>query len=148
MTYAEAVKLIIPGRYRHFKGNEYEVLTVARHSETTEPMVVYKALYGDGSVWVRPASMWLETVERDGKKYKRFYRLDRIERVEKYERLFDEVSASEHPEPEKVKALKAYYAGQWREDYEADERGELPPDLKRGVLSQDALYDLLDGDGD
>ena len=41
MTYAEAVKLIIPGRYRHFKGNEYEVLTVARHSETTEPMVVY-----------------------------------------------------------------------------------------------------------
>ena len=48
--------------------------------------------------------------------------------------------------PEKLAALEAYYtSGEWREDYEADERGELPPDLKRGVLSQDALYDLLEG---
>lgn len=60
------------GRYRHFKGNEYEVLYIATHSETQEPMVVYRALYGDHGVWVRPASMWNETVERDGKKYKRF----------------------------------------------------------------------------
>lgn len=60
------------GRYRHFKGNEYEVLYIAKHSETTEQMVVYKALYGDGGVWVRPASMWNETVERDGKIFKRF----------------------------------------------------------------------------
>ena len=60
------------GRYRHFKGNEYEVLAIAKHSETTEDYVVYKALYGDGGVWVRPASMWNETVERDGKTYKRF----------------------------------------------------------------------------
>ena len=57
---------ITPGRYRHFKGNEYEVLGVARHSETLEDMVVYRALYGDGGLWVRPASMWSETVERDG----------------------------------------------------------------------------------
>ena len=63
---------IKPGRYRHFKGNEYEVLYIARHSETLEPMVVYKALYGEGGIWVRPASMWNETVERDGKTYKRF----------------------------------------------------------------------------
>ena len=63
---------IIPGRYRHFKGNEYEVLFTARHSETEEEMVVYKALYGDGGIWVRPASMWNETVERDGKTYQRF----------------------------------------------------------------------------
>ena len=63
---------IKPGRYRHFKGNEYEVLFVAKHSETLEDMVVYKALYGDGSVWVRPLSMWNETVTRDGKTYKRF----------------------------------------------------------------------------
>lgn len=63
---------IKPGRYRHFKGNEYEVMCVAKHSETLEPMVVYRALYGDGGVWVRPASMWNETVERDGKTYKRF----------------------------------------------------------------------------
>lgn len=63
---------IKPGRYRHFKGNEYEVLYVARHSETEEEMVVYRALYGDYGVWVRPASMWNETVERDGKTYKRF----------------------------------------------------------------------------
>ena len=66
MTYEEAAAVITPGRYRHFKGNEYEVLMIARHSETTEPMVVYKALYGDGGVWVRPAEMWTETVERDG----------------------------------------------------------------------------------
>ena len=60
------------GRYRHFKGNEYEVLYIAKHSETLEPMVVYKALYGEGGIWVRPASMWNETVERGGKTYKRF----------------------------------------------------------------------------
>lgn len=63
---------IRPGRYRHFKGNEYRVLYLARHSETEEWMVVYQALYGDRGIWVRPASMWDETVERDGKTYQRF----------------------------------------------------------------------------
>ena len=52
------------GRYRHFKGGEYELLGIARHSETLEPMVVYKALYGDGGLWVRPAAMWTELVEK------------------------------------------------------------------------------------
>ena len=75
-TYEEAVKTIPPGRYRHFKGNEYEVIGIARHSETTEPMVVYRALYGDGGIWVRPAYMWNETVERNGKTFKRFERID------------------------------------------------------------------------
>ena len=65
-------KDIRPGRYRHFKGNEYMVLHIARHSETTEPMVVYQALYGDHGIWVRPASMWNETVEHDGKTVRRF----------------------------------------------------------------------------
>lgn len=60
------------GRYRHFKGNEYEVLCTARHSETLEEMVVYRALYGERGVWVRPAAMWDETVVRDGVTYKRF----------------------------------------------------------------------------
>lgn len=60
------------GKYRHFKGNEYEVIAVAKHSETLEPMVVYRALYGDGGYWVRPATMWNETVERDGCTYQRF----------------------------------------------------------------------------
>ena len=60
------------GRYRHFKGNEYEVLYLAKHSETLEPMAVYRALYGERGVWVRPALMWNETVERDGKTYQRF----------------------------------------------------------------------------
>ena len=59
-------KEIRPGRYRHFKGGEYEVLGMATHSETLEPMVVYRALYGEHGVWVRPASMWDEPVERDG----------------------------------------------------------------------------------
>ena len=63
---------IKPGRYRHFKGKEYEVLGVARHSETEEELVVYRALYGDFGLWVRPVSMWNETVERDGKSFCRF----------------------------------------------------------------------------
>ena len=149
-TYDEAVAAIPSGRYRHFKGKKYELIGIARHSETEEPMVVYRALYGDYGIWVCPASMWNETVERGGQTYRRFYRLDRIERVEKYERLFDEATA--YPDEEKLRLLEAYYtSGEWREDYESDERGELPPDLKRGVLSQDALYDLLgrlDNDSD
>ena len=61
-----------PGRYRHFKGNEYELLCVARHSETEEEMIVYRALYGDGGIWVRPASMWDEMVEHNGIQCPRF----------------------------------------------------------------------------
>ena len=60
------------GRYRHFKGMEYEVLFIAKHSETMEDMVVYRALYGERAIWVRPAAMFLETVEREGKKIPRF----------------------------------------------------------------------------
>ena len=54
-----------PGKYRHFKGNEYEVIGIARHSETEEPMVVYRALYGEGGLWARPLGMWTEHVDRD-----------------------------------------------------------------------------------
>ena len=61
-----------PGRYRHFKGKEYEVLGVASHSETLEPMVVYRALYGEGGLWVRPAAMWEEQVDREGYSGPRF----------------------------------------------------------------------------
>ena len=57
---------ITPGKYRHFKGGEYELIAIATHSETMEPMVVYRALYGAGGLWVRPLSMWSETVDRDG----------------------------------------------------------------------------------
>lgn len=60
------------GKYRHFKGNLYEVIGIAKNSETLEETVVYRALYGDGGLWVRPAFMWNETVERDGKTFKRF----------------------------------------------------------------------------
>ena len=63
---------IKPGRYRHFKGNEYEVIGTARHSETLEELVVYRALYGDGGLWVRPAAMWSEMIERDGRTVRRF----------------------------------------------------------------------------
>lgn len=76
MTYEEAVATILPGRYRHFKGNEYEVLGIAHHSETLAPLVVYRALYGAGEVWVRPAEMWNEIVERDGASFPRFSRID------------------------------------------------------------------------
>ena len=60
---------IKPGRYRHFKGKEYEVIALARHSETLEEMVVYRALYGERGLWVRPASMWNETLTRDGRTF-------------------------------------------------------------------------------
>lgn len=61
-----------PGRYRHFKGREYQLLGVATHSETGEPMVIYRALYGEGGLWVRPAAMWSERVEREGYSGPRF----------------------------------------------------------------------------
>ena len=63
---------IRPGYYRHFKGGLYRVLFTATHSETGEQMVVYQALYGEHGHWVRPASMWAETVERDGRIQPRF----------------------------------------------------------------------------
>lgn len=56
---------IMPGKYRHFKGNLYEVIGAACHSETMEPMVVYRALYGEQGLWVRPAAMWNEIVDKD-----------------------------------------------------------------------------------
>ena len=65
-------ELKIGGIYRHYKGNNYKLLAVATHSETLEKMVVYQALYGDGGVWVRPLSMFTETVEKDGQRLKRF----------------------------------------------------------------------------
>lgn len=72
MTYEEALQTIPCGRYRHFKGNEYEVIGIARHSEDEQPLVVYRALYGKGGLWVRPAEMWCEEITRDGKTMKRF----------------------------------------------------------------------------
>ena len=68
--------MITPGKYRHYKGNEYEVIGVAKHSETLEEMVVYRALYGDGGLWVRPSSMWNETVNHNGRTVKRFEPID------------------------------------------------------------------------
>ena len=60
------------GIYQHYKGNKYEFLYIARHSETLEDMVVYKALYGDGDIWVRPANMWNELVDVNCEKVPRF----------------------------------------------------------------------------
>ena len=65
-----------PGKYRHFKGGEYELLGVARHSETLEEMVVYRALYSSGGLWVRPAAMWQEKVSREGYTGPRFIRIE------------------------------------------------------------------------
>lgn len=65
-----------PGRYRHFKGKEYELIGTALHSETMEEMVVYRALYGDSGLWVRPAVMWTEEIDRDGYHGPRFYPME------------------------------------------------------------------------
>ncbi len=64
------------GRYRHYKGNDYEVIGIARHSETEEEMVVYRKLYGDHSLWVRPLTMFLELVEVNGRLVPRFAPMD------------------------------------------------------------------------
>ena len=64
--------MVQPGRYRHYKGHEYEVLGVARHSETEEEYVVYRALYDDRRLWIRPLGMFLENVIVDGHSYRRF----------------------------------------------------------------------------
>lgn len=64
--------MIKKGIYRHYKGGRYEVIGVAKHSESLEEMVVYRALYGEGGLWVRTASMWNEWVEKDGEKVLRF----------------------------------------------------------------------------
>jgi hypothetical protein len=64
--------LLRPGGYRHYKGNFYEVIGIARHSESEEELVVYRKLYGDGSLWVRPLGMFMEDVVVDGRKVPRF----------------------------------------------------------------------------
>ncbi len=69
----EEIKL---GKYRHFKGNEYEVVGVAKHSETLENMVIYRALYGEKELWVRDAKMFFENVTREGKTFPRFSYID------------------------------------------------------------------------
>jgi len=70
---------VVPGRYRHYKGNEYEVLGIGRHSETKEEFVVYRALYdsefGTGAIWVRPVALFTDTVVVDGKRVPRFLRI-------------------------------------------------------------------------
>ena len=68
------MEAVEPGRYRHLKGQHYEVIGTARHSETEEEFVVYRALYGDGGIWVRPRAMWDERVARDGYDGPRFLR--------------------------------------------------------------------------
>lgn len=64
-----------PGRYRHYKGKDYQVIDIARHSETEEWLVIYRCLYGDQSLWVRPLSMFRETVEVAGEQVPRFARI-------------------------------------------------------------------------
>ena len=64
-----------PGRYRHYKGGEYQLLGAVRHSETLEPMVLYRALYGSGGDWVRPFAMFFENVQMDGAVQPRFTRI-------------------------------------------------------------------------
>ena len=64
--------MIRPGRYRHYKGNDYEVIGIARNSETEEEMVIYRKLYGDSSLWIRPLAMFMEDVTVDGRQVPRF----------------------------------------------------------------------------
>ena len=72
MSDLPALPALAPGRYRHYKGRDYDVIGVARHSETLEPVVVYRPLYGEGALWVRPYAMFVETVDVDGVEVLRF----------------------------------------------------------------------------
>ena len=76
MATLPALPALAPGLYRHYKGNDYEVIGVARHSETLEPVVVYRALYGEGGLWVRPYGMFCESVTVDGQTVRRFARVE------------------------------------------------------------------------
>ena len=83
---------IIPGRYRHYKGNEYTVLGLARHSETLEEIVVYRQEYGDHGLWVRPKAMFLETVMVDGQEVPRFQHLaPKAEKGKEHGNLFHDL---------------------------------------------------------
>lgn len=73
----ESKKDIRPGRYQHYKGQDYEVIGIAKHSETEEELVVYRCLYGDHSLWVRPLSMFRENVTVAGEQVPRFARIDK-----------------------------------------------------------------------
>lgn len=68
--------MVPPGIYRHYKGQQYEVLGVAKHSETEEEFVVYRALYGERGLWIRPLAMFVERVEKDGVSVPRFFRIE------------------------------------------------------------------------
>lgn len=72
MTHLPPLPATLPGRYRHHKGGEYEVVGVVRHSETLEPLVLYRALYGEGGLWVRPHAMFFQTVQVEGRALPRF----------------------------------------------------------------------------
>ena len=76
MSDLPALPPLAPGRYRHYKGRDYEVIGVARHSETLEPVVVYRPLYGEGALWVRPHAMFVGSVVVDGVEVQRFARLE------------------------------------------------------------------------
>ena len=107
------------GIYRHFKGKRYELIDFARHSETEEMMVVYRALYGERSLWVRPLSMWSEIVERDGKTMPRFVPEDEISKPEK---AADDWGEDESPDglPPKFRILKRFFG------YDAFREGQEP----------------------
>ena len=114
-------------------------------------MVLYQALYDNGTLWVRPVDMWNEEIEYEGHSCPRFHPLSREERITFYEKIFDELLQLETAEDltgdleMKSRLLEEYYtSGEWLDDYEADEAGLLPADLKRGVLSQDSVYDLME----
>jgi len=76
MSDLPALPPLAPGRYRHYKGRDYEVIGVARHSETLEPVVVYRPLYGERGLWVRPHAMFVGSVVVDGVEVPRFARLE------------------------------------------------------------------------
>lgn len=124
---------ILPGRYQHFKGNEYEVMYVGTHSETQEAMVIYRPLYGEGGIWVRPASMWNEEVERNGIILKRFKYMGKLSQKSKSIKInFDEESF--------LKDLKGFL----RIESTNGDAGLITAEAPLGTGINDAINYLLD----
>lgn len=135
------------GKYRHFKGMEYEVLYVAKHSETLEDMVVYRALYGDGGIWVRPASMWSEKVYKDGRTVPRFAPIDDVQQGQQYKTPDNPYRSMGRPQVQVYKIIDAiqiafpgcedYYDLLMEEVINVDEAGMVGSDLFEDIYAAD-----------
>jgi len=155
--------------YRHFRnGKLYRILEYATIESTGEEAVVYEAMYDDHRVWIRPKSNFFEEVSHEGKMVPRFQSVPFEEIQKEFHAKYSDteirVAGYSHrmksvqnaveqgwtalnmlrEQMDNITLLDKYYAGEWKSDFEADEKGEINKDIDRSILAEDTLYDLLD----